>query len=127
MKIIDLPSGAKLEIALAPFKDAHDLQKALAKEMKEVKIAGGMDITDENLIKDVICTALSSDKIIEAVFVCMKRCTYNGLKITLDTFESEEARGDYYVACMEVAKENILPFLKGLSPLYGDMFKKSKV
>ncbi len=124
MKVVNLPSGAKLEITLAPFADAHALQKAMAKELINIKLTGSTDIGDTNLIKDVICSAIASDKIENAINVCMKRCTYNGVKITPDTFEPEEARGDYYQVCSEVAQENILPFTKSLYAQFGDMFAK---
>lgn len=118
-----LPSGAKLEIALAPFQDANNLQRAFARELKNVKISSAMEVSDVNFMKDLICTAVSSDSIMDALNVCMKRCAYNGLRIDKETFEAEEARGDFLIVCMEVAKENLLPFLKGLSAQFKDLLQ----
>ena len=123
---ITLTSGAELDVALAPFKDAHDLQRAMAAELKEIKIASDMDITSVDFMKNIICSAISSDKIMNCLNVCMKRCTYNNLKITNDTFEPEEARGDYLQCCVEVAKANLLPFLKGLTAQFKDITQAKK-
>ena len=118
-----LSSGVELEITLAPFKDAHNLQKAIASELKNVKINPDVEL-DTNFMKDLICTAVASDKIMDALNVCLKRCTYNNLKITDDIWEAVEARADYYEVCTEVIKENCLPFVKGLSAQFADIFPK---
>jgi len=122
----ELPSGAKLEINLAPFADANALYKAAAKELKSIKVSPEMDVFDANFIKDIGCSLICSDEITNAVMVCVKRCTYNGLKIDSDTFESEEARGDYTSVLLEVAKENLIPFLKGLYVQYQAISKGMK-
>lgn len=114
MKTINLPSGAELVIQLAPFADADRLNKAVAKELKALKIDAQMELEDPNFIKDLVCAAISSDEIMAALWVCFKRCTYNGQKISVDSFEPEEARGDYYPACREVLVGNCLPFFKSL-------------
>ena len=73
--------------------------------------AGTIDV---NLRKDLFCTFLASKKIEAALAECMKRVTYNGLKITEDTFEPVEARDDYLTVCVEVTRENVVPFMKSL-------------
>lgn len=129
MKTIEMPSGAKLEITLAPFSDANVLYKKIARELKTVKVNAGMDIEnmDVNFIKDLMLTAIGSDEIEDAIKTCMKRCTYKGVKIDKDTFEPEEARGDYFQVCFEIAKENLLPFLKGLFAQLKDILPKKNV
>jgi hypothetical protein len=109
-----LPSGAVLEINLAPFLDANSLNRAVAKELLKIKFDGELDLNDHNFIKDIICTAISSDDIMSALWNCFKRCTYNGVKMNQDTFENEDARGDYFTVCKEVLIENLRPFGKGL-------------
>ena len=118
-KKINLPSGATLEITLAPFADANALNKAVAKELLKLKINKDLDFEDPNFIKDLVCSAISSDEIMNALENCFKRCTYNNLKITMDTFESEEARGDYFIVCKEVLTVNCAPFVKSLSSQFG--------
>lgn len=109
-----LPSGAELKVTLAPFDDAKVLSQCFLKEMRGVKIDGAMEI-DYNFVKDIICTALYSPEIEVALWQCMKRATYNGLKIDKETFEPEEARQDYVEVCKEVALKNVAPFTKNLS------------
>ena len=121
-----LPSGAILEITLAPFADANNLKKAIASEMKGLHLTSEMSLTDANFLKDAVFTAIASERILACVEQCFKRCTYNGLKINADTFEPAEARGDYDLICYEVVKENLLPFLKGLSAQLKDMFPKKQ-
>lgn len=118
MKKITLPSGAKLEIDLAPFADANALNKAVAKELKGMKFDPELNLTDPVFIKDLACTAFSSDEIMNALEVCFRRCTYNGLKIDASTFEAEDARQDYFIVCREVLIEQIRPFAKGLLSLF---------
>lgn len=117
-----LPSGAELEITLAPFADSKALYQAMLEEAKTLKIDDTAEV-DANLYKDLFCTGLSSKKIEAALTVCMKRATYNGMKITDDVFEPVEARDDYLIVCMEVARENITPFTKSLFAQYGDILR----
>lgn len=113
MKSVKLPSGAELQITLATFAESRSLYQAVLEEAKVLRLDPGQEI-DVNLYKDLFCTALSSKKIETALWDCMKKVLYNGLKIDKDTFESEESRQDYVMVCLEVGKENISPFLKSL-------------
>lgn len=108
-----LPSGATLKITVAPFHDAKALYQACLEELKFLKVDPNDEI-DVNLFKDLFCAALSSKKIEVALKECLKRVTYNDLKIDEQTFEPVEARQDYILVCFEVAKENIAPFAKSL-------------
>jgi hypothetical protein len=120
MKEITLPSGAILKITLAPFSDAKALYQAFLEEMKTIEVSSTHDFT--NLFKNLVCIGFSSKKIESCLEVCLKRCTYNygkgDLKIDKDSFEPAENRGDYMSVCTEVAKENILPFMKSLYVQY---------
>ena len=125
--MIELSSGAKVEITLAEFEVSKALYQAVLEETQSVEMSGGVEL-DFNFGKDVLCLLLSSKKVERCLWECMKRATYNGLKIDKDTFEPEAARGDYLEVCYEVAKANILPFVKNLfarfSP-YLEMIKGS--
>jgi hypothetical protein len=120
MKEINLPSGAILKITLAPFIDAKALYQAVLDEIKSINIATNPDMA--SVFKDLACIAFSSKKIEQCLEVCFKRCTYDSgkgdLKIDQNTFEPVEARSDYMAVCMNVAKENILPFMKSLYAEY---------
>lgn len=112
--ILQLPSGAELEIQLAPFADAKALYQAVLEELKSIQVRDETEI-DLGLVKDLFCVGFSSKKVEAALEKCFKKCLYNKLPITADTWEPAEARGDYLKVCVEVAKENIAPFVKSLS------------
>lgn len=122
---VTLPSGSILEITVGSFQESKALYMAVMEELKVLKLDPTAEV-DVNLFKDMFCAALSSKKIEAALDVCMKRVTYNGLKVTQDTFEPVEAREDYLNVCFEVAKENIQPFTKNLYAQFGDIFQKVK-
>lgn len=116
LKEINLPSGAKLKITLSSFAVSKALYQAILEEMKAIRIAGQDDVAQA--IKDIFCTSFSSKKVEACLLECMKKVTYNDLKVDDSTFEPEEARQDYMTVCMEVAKENVLPFTKNLFAEY---------
>jgi hypothetical protein len=122
---IKLPSGAELTISKTPFAVSKSLYQAILEEAKTSKIDAATEI-DINLYKDLICTAFTSNKIEMCLWGCMKRALYNGEKITESTFEPDEARQDYYPVCIEVAKHNITPFLRGLSHALNPLLAKVK-
>lgn len=109
-----------MKVNPAPFSTAKALYQAVLKEGRGVPISTKMDLA--GLYKELFCVAFSSEEIEKCLKECFKRCTYdNGkgdLKIDDSSFESVEARGDYMTVCMEVAKENILPFVKNLYAEY---------
>jgi hypothetical protein len=123
MRTVKLPSGAELKIGLAPFSESNALFKAVGAELKSLKVTFDTEL-DVNLLKDIVCSAVASDKIEGCIWDCMKKCVYNDSRITKETFEPEEARQDYYVALLEVAKENLIPFTKSLSAQFADILKK---
>lgn len=113
MREVVLPSGAVLKITLAEFAVSKALFQAVTREVRGVQ--GG---NIEDILKDMFCAMLPSPAVEACLWECFKRCLYNSgagdLKITADTFESAERRGDYIKVCTEVAKENIGPFAKSL-------------
>ncbi len=122
MKDIQLPSGAVLKIHLAPFVDAKALYQAVLGELKDIDFNANLDVT--SVFKDIACLGFSSRKIEDALNQCMKRCLYNDMKIDKDTFEPEEARQDYPVVCIQIAQENIAPFMKSLFAAFGEVTQK---
>lgn len=124
-----LDSGAVLEVTLAPFAVGHRLLKAVMSEIEQIKISIG-DVKDIstifssemndsviNTIKNLITRVLSSDVIEEALWVCMERATYDGKKITRDTFEDMNVRADYFIVAKEVLWFNLTPFFKNLKSI----------
>ena len=115
MKEITLPSGVLLRISLAPFDEAERLRETAFEEMKTIDLNPDKEM-DANFYKNLFCTAFSSNKFKEALKPCMARALYGDNKCHLSsTWESPEAREDYMAVLSEVAKENLTPFLKGLT------------
>ena len=113
---LKLPSGAELSITLASFPRAKALQQAVLKECGPM-VKVGDKFSMLNSLKDFACVALSSPTIEACLVECLKSCTYNGSKITDETFEPAEARQDHPVVMYEVMQDNIGPFLKSLFAL----------
>lgn len=109
-------SGAKVIISQAPFRDAKALKDAVTSELARNKIdvsnmSSEMDISG---ILPAILSIDASDVVYDKVMTCLSRCTYNGDRITEDTFEDVAARGDYYEIVLACMKENLTPFFQGL-------------
>lgn len=116
MKEVKLPSGAVLKITPSPFAVAKALYQAILTEARGLEVGTNTELT--TLYKELFCIGFSSPEIEARLWECFKRCTYNNgkgdFKIDNDTFEPIAARDDYMTVCMEVAKENVLPFAKSL-------------
>lgn len=116
---VSLPSGAELEMTLAPFMEGERLFTATAQCLKSVSVSGKEDIEDltsnVNSIKDAILSCITSQEMKDAILGCLKRCTYNKQRITSwDIFDDVNARGDYLTVCWEVVRFNLSPFMKNL-------------
>lgn len=111
-KQLKLPSGRSLEITEASFGEAKALYQAICAEMLRLSIGGAADLGD--LMKNVLCIGICSPIIEAALAPCLKRCLYEGARITPDTFEPTAAREDFNDICMEVIRENVGPFTKSL-------------
>ena len=130
-KQVSLPSGAELEMTLAPFMEGERLFTAVAECLKSVKFDGDKDVQDltSNLngLKDAFLSCLTSKDMKDAILACLKRCTYNKQRITSwDIFESIEAREDYLSVCWEVCKFNLAPFTKSLFSKFSGLLESAK-
>jgi hypothetical protein len=125
---VTLPSGAVLEIQTAPFETVMDAIQVIARELAKVELkidpetiravqaggtAGAGDL-DVSTLKDAVLTLVASREFRPALAELMKSAMYNGLKVDATTWQSEEARGDYFPAAWEVIKKNIAPFFGSL-------------
>lgn len=129
MRTFNLPSGAVLTLRPASFEVSKNLYQAILDECKNVHISTGTDMA--SVFKDFACISFSSKKIENCLWECFKVCQYdNGtsgnLKIDKDTFEPVSARDDFMVVCVEVAKENVLPFMKSLYAEYAKFLKTTQ-
>lgn len=122
--------GTEVKINVADFITSMKLKKAVVEAVKE----SGIDVASIDLdnlkmgaiesIIQIILTADCSDKVEEAIFKCLVRCTYNGEKITKDTFEPVEAREDYYEIVIACLKENLAPFFGPLFLKFSELQEK---
>lgn len=125
---VSLPSGAELEMTLAPFMEGERLFSATAECLKGVKVDGNTDVSDLtsnlNSLKDMFLSCLTSQAMKEAILACLKRCTYNKQRITSwDIFDDIQAREDYLAVCWEVVKFNLTPFMKSLISKFNEVTK----
>jgi hypothetical protein len=116
---VSLPSGAELEMTLAPFLEGERLLSAVGECVKDVKVDANTEVdnlaSNLNSIKDMFVNCLISQKVKDALLACLKRCSYNGQRITSwDIFDDVKAREDYFSVCWEVCKFNLAPFMKNL-------------
>jgi hypothetical protein len=107
------PSGVKLEISLSDYSTCFDLLREVRRAQKN----GSVETID-------VCIDPAVDKLI---FKCLERATYNGLRINRDTFESEQARGDYFFISDKVLDVNLHPFVSRLSSGSEDMSPGKKI
>lgn len=128
---VSLPSGAELEITLAPFLEGEKLFSATAECLKGVKVDGNTEVQDLtsnlNSIKDMFLSCLTSQEMKSAILACLKRCTYNNQRITSwDIFDDAKAREDYLTVCWEVCKFNLAPFTKSLFSKFSALVANTK-
>jgi len=122
MREVKLPSGATLQVTPSPFAEARALYQAILRELRFVEVGSKTEIS--SLYKDLFCIGFASAAVEACLWECFKRCTYDSgkgaFKIDNQTFEPIEARDDFMTVCIEVAKENVLPFGKSLFAVYQD-------
>jgi len=124
MASIEMPSGKKAVINMAPYGDSMRLSCAVLREfaregLTEGDLAkvlrsfrgGDVDFDPAPLLRGAVA-AITSDSVHQALWACLSRCTYGGEKIVPLSFEDEVARGDFLPIALECGKVNILPFLQ---------------
>lgn len=116
----ELPSGAELEITPLDFGEAFAVFQQVAKIIGLLEVdLSGIDIGKDFLAQDIVkfkrplAQVLSNAELEKAGKQCLKKCTYNGLKVTDATWNDLEARKDYLFALFFALKENCGPFLEG--------------
>lgn len=114
MADFQVSSGAKVNIKIASFGEVMRFKNAIQKAFSKsgIKFELSDNISD---LTQIVMLIDSDDDVFRCLFECLKKCTYNGEKITENTFEPEDARQDYYDIVIECLKVNFSPFLKGLA------------
>ena len=112
MEFTTAENNVKVVINPASFADAFRLKTEIQKALLDNKININ-EAMDEDLVS-IILAIDSSEKVTDALFSCLVISTFNGIKITRDTFEPEEARYDLYEIFFYCIKVNVYPFFKNL-------------
>lgn len=133
-----LESGVKVEIQMASWDVCNRLLKSVMREVETVKIGLGLgngvknlaelEVNEEilNTIKDVAARLIASDAVESILWECFKTVTYRGKRITSrETFEPEEARGDYLPIAKEVLVYNLAPFFKSLGSMWSGISRNT--
>lgn len=114
-----LNSGKIVEISLSSIEVALNLYRAILTECKNANV----DISnlDEKTLLEVFQTNIeaiinifASELVMDAVKDCCKRVVYNKQKFSMDLFEDEKNRADFFPLMQLVAMENLAPFFPNL-------------
>lgn len=129
MDRIQLQSGNKLNVTLAPISDSFKLFQEVVKAFKqnglEIKLDRNSELNIVDIVEKNISACLggfldivSSKNVIDSIMDCCARCTYESdgkqQKISQSIFDDEKNRGDYFEVLTLIAKENLLPFFPAL-------------
>jgi hypothetical protein len=116
-ELIKQPLGLKIK------EGQQNIQDVL---QKEVDATGIMEF-----IKNVVLSIDTSDDFLEAVFDCLKYCTYKSTyKIDMDLFDDKsvpEAREDYYEIIISCIEENLRPFGKSLISMWKTLISTGRI
>lgn len=114
-----LNSGKIVEISLSSVEVALNLYRAILTECKNANV----DISnlDEKTLLEVFQTNIeaiinifASELVMDAVKDCCKRVVYNKQKFSMDLFEDEKNRADFFPLMQLVVMENLAPFFPNL-------------
>lgn len=131
MKEFKSTKGKRVVINPAPFKVVKRLRKTFANELLKVNIdIGNAQSLEElknvysenkllNILKNVLLGLEVSEEFEDVIFECLQECTYDNITITSDLFDDKpELRQDYDRIVLEVVKENLNPFIKGVVGMF---------
>lgn len=120
---VDLPSGAKLVVTIAPFVDSNALMKSVLRSIRGVplKETFGAELDMKNpafiaLMAERILSVAVSDEVETALFQCALRASYKDVKVTKQLFDDpelgESAREDYFKIARTIIEVNCGPFFR---------------
>lgn len=139
-------TGNKVIINCAPTKDVLRLKEVILKELikhplglKLKEKQGNLDLIEKEVdmvglidfIKNTVLSIDTSQDFLDAVFECLKYCTYKSTyKIDMDLFDNKsvpEAREDYYEIILACIEENLRPFVKSLISTWKTLISTGKI
>jgi hypothetical protein len=122
---MEFKSKSNIDVVINPvsFQDQRALKNAIQSQidlsgLDVVKIKDLYSIAQSGEIPTILIEFLNKVDIAENVFnlfiKCLERSLYDGEKITIQTFERQEAKEDYYEIFTKCLEVNIAPFFKNL-------------
>lgn len=137
-------TGNAVIINCATMKEVQRLKSVIFNEIRKspigIKLIGGetslfekeMDFTGIfDFIKNTLIGIDTSEEFNDAIFDCLKHCTYKKVhKITEELFDNEavpEARQDYYEIIFACIEENLRPFIQSLISTWKTHIKDGKL
>ena len=132
-----LKSGKTAELNLASIDTALALYRAvlyscMGDKIKLDKLIASMktyysnEVTDISMLdiiaenKEAILSIISSENVLEAIKACCDKVLYDKRKFSMEIFEDERARGDFFGLMLLVAVENLRPFFREMT-MYFDL------
>lgn len=138
-------TGNRIIINSASWREAIRLKTVILQEFKKynvgIKLTSGdsIDVLDREVdtagiidfIKNTIISIETSSEFYEALFDCLKHCTYKTtFKINEELFDNDtipEAREDYYEIVYSCIEENLRPFMKSLVSVWKNQLTTNKL
>ena len=115
MRKYQLTSGKVLEFNLAGIEQALELFRVVTSECKNAGL--DFNFTPETRIidaimsnKEALLNIFSSKTVMEAVCECCNKVLYDKKHFSLNLFEEENARADFFSVMVIVGVENLTPF-----------------
>lgn len=112
---LQLPSGKKLEIDVAPIEVGLNLYRAIIFECNKANL--DLSIAEEDTIMQLLLknskallNVIGSESVMEAIKDCCAKVVYDKQKFSMDLFSKLENRKDFFALMANVAIENIKPF-----------------
>lgn len=108
-------SGARVIINECSLEQAFKLKSTIQKELLRQKIEiKDVDFEDMGQVVNILMALDSSEEVFNCLFECLKKSSYNGIRIAKDTFDTPDKWGDLYEIFFYCLKVNISPFYKNL-------------
>jgi hypothetical protein len=112
MEFTTKATGVKVVINPCSLVDAFRLKSHILKALLDNNIQ--IEKAIESNVSGLLMALDSSEQVFDSLFECLKKSTYGGVKITKETFESDDAKQDLYEVFYYCLKVNIYPFFKPL-------------
>lgn len=138
-------TGNRIVINSASFREVLALKQVILNELSKnplgIKLTGGANLLLEKevdfvgvieFVKNALLSIDSSPEFEEAIFNCLKYCTYkNTYKVDQELFDNpqvkKEAREDYYTIMVACLEENLNPFFKSLISAWKMLIKNGQI